>query len=147
MKNGKRLADKLSKSQMILRSNFGTVGHFVMDLTDFSIITGWNTVYDFGKRIAGLSAFIVVAAALFPLWSPSQDSALIYQLNDNTRQLQLLAGVPTQIAVMQEQMLQMRATMEAIKTTGTFLIVGLVGWMGKEIFQFLGGRMRREDPK
>lgn len=129
----------------LFRSRIGTDQGYVIDFTGFSVTSGWNTVYDFGKRIAGLAAFIAFSAALFPIWSPSQTAVEQYQLNDLTARVQTLSSLPADVAVIKEHLVEMerretetQASVEALRTTGTVIILGMLAWMAKELFMFFG---------
>lgn len=123
---------------------------YYIDWSEFSFRTGWNNVYDFGKRIAGLAAFIVVSSALVPIWSPSQ-TVEQYQLNENARQLHeisnVLPGLVTDVAVIKEHLASMdrraietQQSVDSLKNTGTWVIFGMLAWMAKEIFGYFGTR-------
>jgi hypothetical protein len=131
------------------RSDSRTDTSSPFDFSDFSVISGWNTVYDFGKRIAGLAAFVIVSTALIPLWSPGQ-TALQYQLNENTRQIQLLQNVPADLAVVKQEISDLRSevhdTKESINSIKYELTLGGVGtlaFLASWIFNLFGGKLRQ----
>lgn len=104
----------------------------------------------FGKRVGGLAAFVLVAASLFPIWTPGQ-SRLEYQLNENTRQLQALSSVPTDIAIIKERLaaMEVRARENAegisqIRTAAFMGAFGMLSWMAVQLFTFFGGKTRRQ---
>lgn len=122
-----------------------------VDFSDFSVTRGWNTVYDFGKRIAGFAAFIAFSAAIVPLWSPSQ-TALQYQLSEHTEELKALKDVPRDIAVIQGDIHRLQdqehQNAEGISRIDTRQLEGMagalacvVGW----IFNMLGGKFFKKE--
>lgn len=128
---------------------------FSLDMSDFSLKSGWDNVYDFGKRIAGLAAFICVAATIVPIWAPSQiplEYELQSELRQHTRQLRDLETVPTDVALIKQQMTAMvkqqadtQTSLDGLQSKAWMIILGLLAWMGKEIFQFMGGRFTKRN--
>ena len=108
--------------------------------------------FDYSKKIMGFAAFIVVSAALVPILLTSQtQSARDYQLEDNTRQLRQLSSVPTDIAVIRtqveslsKQVQQTQVSVESLRETGVYLILGMLGWMAKELFSFLSQKVKQK---
>lgn len=132
------------------RSVFGTIFSTRLDWSGFSLKSGWNSMEAFGKRVGGLAAFVLVAASLFPIWTPGQ-SRLEYQLNENTRQLQALSSVPTDIAIIKERLaaMEVRARENAegiaqIRTAAFMGAFGMLSWMAVQLFTFFGGKTRRQ---
>ena len=95
---------------------------------------------EYGKRLAALAAFVVVASALFPIWSPGQ-SPLQFQLDEHTRQLANLQTVPVDIAVLKNQMQAVQSAVDSQNTKLWSVIIGGALWMAKEMFQMLGGKI------
>lgn len=136
-----------------LGSVFGTRNRYALDFSGFSLKSGWDNVYDFGKRVAGLAAFVCVAAALFPVWSPSQiplQYELQSELRQHTRQLRDLETVPTDVALIKQQMsvidrrqLDTQNALDGLQSKAWMIIIGMMAWMGKEIFQFMGGKFTK----
>jgi hypothetical protein len=121
------------------------------DFSEFSVINGWNTVYDFGKRILGLAAFIAVSTALVPLWSPGQ-TALQYQMDENTRQIRLLQNVPQDISVLKQEMSDtrmeirdIRDSVESIRVFAFTSCVGMLAFLASWVFNLFGGKLRRKE--
>jgi len=127
-----------------IRSVFRKKVPFFIDFSGFSLKSGWDSVYDYGKRVAGLGAFVVIAAALFPIWLPSQ-TAMQYQLDEHTRQLANLQNVPTDLAVLKAQVATQKEVLDGLTTKATMIIIGLVAWMGKEIFEYMGGKIGKRE--
>jgi len=128
-----------------------------LDFTNFSVINGWNTVYDFGKRILGLAAFFVFAAALIPFWMPGQ-TALEYRVNSQNEAIRelhdSLREVPSDIAVLKHDIIELRdeqkVTAEAvsqIRTTAFTSTAGMLVFLASWLFNIFGGRAiaRKED--
>ncbi len=126
-----------------------------LDWSEFSIVHGWNTVYDYGKRIAAMAAFLVVCASLVPLWSPGQ-SALDYRLQQHESQLQELKGVPSQIAVinqkLDEQSEKTKEIGDSVDKISAFAFTAAVGvlvFLLSWLFKAFGGQAlknRRDQP-
>ncbi len=129
-----------------------------LDFTHFSVINGWNTVYDFGKRILGLASFLVFAAALVPFWSPSQ-TALEYRVNAQNEAIRelhdSLRDVPSDIAVLKNEMAQLRESQKStsdsvqqIRTTAFTSTAGMLVFLASWLFNIFGGRaLARKESK
>lgn len=99
-----------------IRSIFGTKGTFYLDMSQFSVLSGWGNVYSFTQRVLGLAVFVVASSTLFPIWSPGQP-ALQYEVSRHTEQLHELAGIPTKVALMDQRLQGIEATQAEIKST------------------------------
>lgn len=97
-------------------------------------------MYNSIKRIASVSMFVVLIGVLVPMWSSSQDTTMQYRLGEHDRQLQGLSTVPVDIAVIKEKVAQLQSAVESIKTTSSAIILALLGWLVKEMFEFFGGK-------
>lgn len=140
----------VQQPQTQTRSRFGTLLPVYLDWSNFSVKSGWDSVESFGKRVCGLAAFVLVSASLFPIWTPGQ-SRLEYQLNENTRQLQQLSTVPTDIAIIKEKIAGMESRIKddgdnitQIKNTAFTASAGMLCWMAIQLFQFFGGNAKRK---
>lgn len=129
------------------RSIIETKIPFIIDCSSFNVLSGWGNVYDFGKRIAGLAAFVLFAASLFPIWVPGQ-SRLEYQVADNAEKIRALSSVPADLAVIKVQVAALDKRMEEnsgdlnqIKnqvSLGLYgLLVGIISWL----FNLFGGKV------
>ena len=132
------------------RSVPGTKTFLIFDFTDFSVIKGWNTVNDFGKRILGLAAFIVVVSAMFPLWSPGQ-TALDYRLMQHEVEIAALQAtvkdMPSQIAVinqrLEDQTVRLNKVSDSIDRIQVFSFtatLGVLAFIGSYLFNIFGGK-------
>ena len=135
---------------MPFRSIPGTKTFLVFDFTDFSVMKGWNTVYDFGKRIMALAAFIAFAAALVPLWSPGQ-TALDYRLMQHEAEITALQSIvkdmPSQIAVINQKIddlsVRQKATADSLDKIQAFAFtsaLGVLAFVMSWLFNAFGGR-------
>ena len=136
---------------MLSRSVLGTKTFLVFDFTDFSVIGGWNNVYDFGKRIMALAAFIAFAAALVPLWSPGQ-TALDYRLMQHENEIAALQStvrdMPSQIAVINQKIDNLQTkqkdtsdSLERIQTCAFLSTVGVLGFVCSWLFNVFGAKV------
>ena len=135
-----------------MRSDFGTNIREWPGIMSPHAKRRWSMFFDYSKKIMGFAAFIVVSAALVPILLTSQtQSARDYQLEDNTRQLRQLSSVPTDIAVIRtqveslsKQVQQTQVSVESLRETGVYLILGMLGWMAKELFSFLSQKVKQK---
>lgn len=104
----------------------------------------------YGKRICGLSAFVLFTASLFPLFSPAQDP-LRFRLEDQERRLEKLSGLPSEVAVIREQIssireqvTELRSAQDQIKNSAFAAAVGILAWIGAWLFQWFGGRTKKD---
>lgn len=133
------------------RSKCGTFSWRGLDWSGFSLRSGWDTVEAFGRRVCGIAALALVCAALNPVWLPSQ-TPLQYKLEANmdaaTKRLDSFeakfASVPTDIAVMKEQISRQNEQIESFSNRFWALIIGLLAWFAREMFREFGGREKRK---
>lgn len=125
-----------------------------IDFTHFSVINGWNTVYDFGKRILGLASFLVFAAALVPFWAPGQ-SALEFRINSQNEAIRELhdnlRDVPSDIAVLKRDIVELRDeqkntsdAVQQIRTTAFTSTAGMLVFLLSWLFNIFGGKVIRK---
>ena len=134
----------------ILRSKIRTFHGFRLDWSEFSLRSGWGTLEAFGRRICGLAAVGLLMAALNPVWLPSQ-TPMQYEMRADlsaaARRLDSLeaklATVPTDIAVMKEQIARQNEVMESFSTRFWICISGFIAWALRQLFVEFGGKERR----
>ena len=129
----------------------GTFSWKFLDWSEFSLKSGWGTVESFGRRVCGLATLALLCAAVNPVWMLSQ-TPMQYEMRADlkaaTARLETLesrlASVPTDIAVMKEQINRQNATMESFSNRVWALIAGLLAWAARQMFIEFGGKERRK---
>lgn len=125
--------------------------HWRVDLSTFSVRAGWNSFEIFTKRVGGIVVVGFLLAAWFTLLAPGQ-SRLEYQSNENSRQLQSLSSVPTDLATIKEKLIhieeRVKENTEDIvqnRTAAFVVLCGMLSWVATHLFTFFGGRIRRPE--
>lgn len=99
-----------------------------------------------GRRILGLAAIAILCVTLNPTWAPSQ-TRFQYEMETTTKRLDRLETglqtVPTDIAVMKEQIRRQGDAIETLSNRGLGLLLGILAWAGREMFKEFGGKERR----
>ena len=137
-------------SPVEIRSRFGTIRTWGLDWSEFSLKSGWDTMEAFGRRVCGLATLALLCAAVNPVWLPSQ-TPMQYEmradLSSATKRLDSLetklATVPTDIAVMKEQISRQNEVMESFSTRFWICISGFIAWALRQLFMEFGGKERR----
>lgn len=132
------------------RSRFGTFRDWGLDWSGFSLRSGWDTVEAFGRRVCGLAALALLCAAVNPVWLPSQ-TPMQYEMKADlasaTRRLDTLEAklstVPTDVAVMKEQIARLNETVENFSSRWWGMVLAGIAWVCRQLFMEFGGREKR----
>jgi len=121
-----------------------------LDWSEFSLKSGWDTVESFGRRVCAIAVLAIGCAMVNPIWMPSQ-TPMQYEIKADltaaTRRLDSLEAklstVPSDIAVMKEQIARQNDALESLSTRGWGLIGMLIAWACRSLFLDLGGKERK----
>lgn len=104
--------------------------------------TDWKTLYGFTRKIVSLSLFLLLAAALSPLYIRSQSNAVLQvKMEDMQARLDGLSKIPEEVAMIRVQMESLRMDVTAIKTDqkdeAAWLRSGIVAMLGFFLMKLL----------
>ncbi len=121
----------------------------------------WKTVYGFTRKILALSAFILMIAALFPLFTSAQpdesyrhaanfDAGLQEKVNGMEGSLRRLDKIPEEVAAMRVEVAALQTGQKEQSDMMRYIVLAILGTIGVKFLDVFGVRLireRKEGPK